>query len=176
MDRNDKHSAPSLECCECLDGLQEYLDGTLEKTRSLQFFLHLRDCSACQAEHDAMQALFGMLDNLPEHEAPADFDAKILASVPYEAYRAMEPIRRERVPVYFEEEFLPALVRSPLARVVGAAVAAGGLVAGQVTSGLETVSLVSLLGLLPEVLVRLQGLGRWATLTARSSGRSGSGS
>ena len=173
MDRNNKHSAPPLECTECLDGLQEYLDGTLEKTRSLQFFLHLRDCAACQVEHDTLQVLYGMLDSLPQHDVPADFDEKILASVPYEAYKAMEPIRRERIPVYFEEEFLPAFVRSPWTRGVGVAVGASGLVAGQLVSGLETISLVSLLGLLPEVLVRLQGLGRRASLAVlKSAGRS----
>jgi anti-sigma factor RsiW len=168
MDRN-KHSKAPLECRECLDGLQEYMDGTLEKTRSLRFFLHLRDCDDCRAEHDRMQALYGLLENLPQHEVPADFDDKILASVPYESYRAMEPIRRERVPVYFEEEFLPAFVRSPMTRMVGGLVAVGGVVAGQAVGGMETVSLFSLLGLLPELLVRLQGLGRWAVLAADRS-------
>jgi anti-sigma factor RsiW len=168
MDRNNKHSEAPLGCRECVDGLQEYLDGSLEKTRSLQFFLHLRECPRCQTEHDAMQALFGILDTLPDHEVPADFDAKILASVPYEAYRAMEPIRRERVPVYLEEEFLPAYVRAPVTRIVGVMVAAGGVAVGR-TLGLETLGVISLLGLVPELLVRLQGVGRRAALAVRRS-------
>ena len=168
MDRNNKHSEAPLGCRECVDGLQDYLDGTLEKTRSLQFFLHLRECPQCQAEHDAMQVLFGMLDSLPDHEVPADFDTRILASVPYEAYRAMEPIRRERVPVYLAEEFLPAYVRSPVTRIVGVAAAIGGVALGRLL-GLEMVSAISLLGLAPELLVRLQGMGRRAALAVRRS-------
>jgi anti-sigma factor RsiW len=169
MDRKNKHSESPLGCQECRDGLQDYLDGTLEKTRSLQFFLHLRDCPACQTEHDNLQALFGMLDALPQHEVPEDFDAKILASVPYEAYRAMEPIRRERVPVYLAEEFLPAVVRAPGTRIAGVSVALVGVVLGQTMDGMSTVSAISLLGLVPEFLVRLQGVGRRAALAVRRS-------
>ena len=169
MDRKNKHSVAPLECRECVDGLQDYLDGTLEKTRSLQFFLHLRDCPQCQEEHDNLQALFGILESLPDHEVPADFDAKILASVPIEAYRAMEPIRRQRVPVYLEEEFLPVVVRSPLIRITGALVAATGVVCGQALGAGELVSAISLLGLVPELLVRLQGVGRRAALAVRRS-------
>ena len=168
MDRKNKQSAP-LGCEDCLDGLQDYLDGTLEKTRSLQFFLHLRECAECQHAHDDMQALFGMLESLPEHEVPADFNAKILASVPYEAYRAMEPIRRERVPVFLEEEFLPAAIRSTVTRILGLGLAVAGIVLGPVTGVLESISLISLLGFLPEALVRLQGVGRWAALAVRRS-------
>ncbi|MBU2500081.1 zf-HC2 domain-containing protein, partial [bacterium] len=36
-----------LSCTACTGTLQEYLDGTLEKTQSLRVFLHLRDCAAC---------------------------------------------------------------------------------------------------------------------------------
>jgi anti-sigma factor RsiW len=171
MDRNNNHSDAPLDCRECVDGLHEYLDGTLEKTRSLQFFLHLRDCSGCQTEHDNLQALFGMLESLPDHEVPADFDAKILASVPYAAYRAMEPIRRERVPVFLEEEFLPAWVRSSMTRLAGVGVALMGVILGQTVEGLSSVAAISLLGLLPELLVRLQGVGRRAALAVlRSEG------
>ena len=169
MDRNNNHSEAPLGCRDCVDGLQDYLDGTLPKTRSLQFFLHLRECSACQAEHDSLQTLFGLLESLPDHEVPAGFDAKILASVPYEAYRAMEPIRRQRVPVFLEEEFLPAFLRSPSTRLAGIGIALVGIISGQFVNGLETVSAISLLGLLPELLVRLQGVGRRAVLAVQRS-------
>lgn len=160
MDRTNNHSESSLGCQECQNGLQEYLDGTLEKAVSLQFFLHLRECQTCQTEHENLQALFGMLDSLPAHEVPADFDDKILASIPLAGYQAMEPIRRQRVAVYLEEEFLPAIVRAPGVRLAGALVAAAGLVAGQTVNGMDSISAVSLLGLVPELLVRLQGVGR----------------
>jgi len=110
------------------------------------------------------------LESLPEVPVPADFDARILSSIPYAAYRAMEPIRRERVPVYLEETFLPATVRSPVVRMAGLAAAAiAG--AGLVTGGLPDWSVaVCALGLVPELLVRLQRLARRARLAQERSG------
>lgn len=169
MDRNRNQSEARLECRDCLEGLQDYLDGTLEKSRSVQFFLHLRDCPGCKAEHDALQAMFSLLDALPQHEVPAGFDDRILASVPYAAYQAMEPIRRERVPVFLEEAFLPAFLRSTVVRVAGAALALAGIAAQQALAAPSLVAGISLLGLVPEFLVRLQGVGRRAALAVRRS-------
>ena len=118
-----------LGCRECCDGLQDYLDGTLGKKYSLQFFLHMRECVGCREEHDRLQGLYEMLKSLPDHQVPEGFDEAILASVPYEAYREMEPIRRERVPVYLEEEFLPAWVRSPVSRLAGLGAALASVLA-----------------------------------------------
>ena len=113
--RNDRHEA-ALSCPDCRLGLQDYLDGTLEKKQSVAVFLHLRECASCRHEHEALRAVFACLDTLPAVEAPADFDAAILASVPYAAYQAMEPLRRERVPVFLEDHFLPAWLRSRVPR------------------------------------------------------------
>ena len=156
-----------LVCDDCWLGLQEYLDGTLEKPESLRFFLHLRECSDCKAEHDRLEGLFGMLDALPDHEVPVDFDNAVLASVPYAAYKAMEPLRRERVPVYLEEAFLPRVVRARLTRLVGvglASVAAALVLRGD---GAAFLPVVIVAGLVPETVVRLQGLGRRALETTR---------
>lgn len=156
-----------LVCDDCRLGLQEYLDGTLEKPESLRFFLHLRECSDCKVEHDRMEGLFGMLEALPDHEVPADFDTAVLASVPYAAYQAMEPLRRERVPVYLEEAFLPRFVRARLTRLVGfgiSAVAAALVLRGD---GAAYLPAIMVAGLVPETLVRLQGLGRRALATTR---------
>ena len=113
-----------LGCHECREGLQDYLDGTLDKQQSLRFFLHLRECPGCQDEHDRLHGLYEMLETLPDHPVPEGLDEAILASVPYEAYRQMEPIRRERIAVFLEEEFLPAWMRSPATRLTGLGVAA----------------------------------------------------
>ncbi len=159
----------SLDCRECADNLQEYVDGTMEKQLSLQFFLHLRDCSDCQEEQEKLTELFQLLGSLPDHEVPADFDGAILASVPYAAYKEMEPIRRERVPVFLEDTFLPAVVRSRVTRLAGlgvAAVSAGLSLAG---TGHEALPFVAVLGVMPELLVRLQGVGRWAVLAGNKS-------
>ena len=159
-----------LGCAGCRAGLQEYLDGTLDKKVSLRIFLHLRDCSDCAAEHVAMQGLFQMLDSLPAQDVPAEFDDAILASVPYAAYRAMEPLRRERVPVYLEEHFLPAAVRAPATRISGAAVsilAVGAAFVMEVPSYWPAIVAV---GLVPELLVRAQGLGRKMIALGRAEG------
>jgi anti-sigma factor RsiW len=162
-DMNDK----SLACAECRGELQEYLDGTLEKTRSVAVFLHLRACADCQREHDRLQALFGLLAALPRHEVPADFDAPILAAVPLAAYRAMEPLRRQRVPVFLEEQALPAFFRARPVRAAGLVIAAatvGAVLAAAAPPGLLAVAGA---GAAPELLVRLQGLARRLTLAVR---------
>jgi hypothetical protein len=106
--------------------------------------------------------MFQMLESLPDHEVPADFDIAVLASVPYAAYQAMEPLRRERVPVFLEEAFLPRFVRSRVTRLAGlglSAVSAALIATGDSTSLLPVLMVT---GLVPEFLVRLQGLGRRA--------------
>lgn len=158
-----------LGCPECRQGLQDYLDGTLEKQRSLLFFLHLRECDSCRAESDQLQHLYDLLQDLPEHPVPEGFDEPILASVPYEAYRAMEPLRRERVPVFLEEEFLPAWIRNPATRWGGIAVAVAGLAAVRWLDVPGAVALICALAVVPEALVLLQGVGRRATLALRRS-------
>jgi len=163
-----KETNQPLECGPCRDSLQEYLDGTLEKTLSLQLFLHLRDCEGCQAEHDQLQSMFQLMDNLPDMPLPANFDDKILASINLEGYRAMENIRRERVPVFLEEAFLPAALRSRVTRFGGVGVSALALVANFTMGGSSYLPLVAVVGLVPELLVRLQGIGRRVVLAGQT--------
>lgn len=167
MDGRDDNQHHDRACTECRGALQEYLDGTLEKTRSLEVFLHLRACAPCQAEHDELQALFGLLGSLPAQPVPAGFDAPILASIPLAAYRAMEPLRRARVPVFLEEEALPALVRAPAVRTVGLVAAAGCAVAVFAGGAPEGLLAVVGAGVLPELLVRLQAVARKVALATR---------
>lgn len=151
-----------LACDDCREGLQEYLDGTLEKPESLRFFLHLRECPGCEVEHDRLEGMFQMLDSLPDHQAPADFDLAVLASVPYAAYQAMEPLRRERVPVFLEEAFLPRFVRSSVTRLAGLGLSAVSTALALAGDGSVVLPVMIVVGLVPETLVRLQGLGRRA--------------
>ena len=167
MEGRRHNNQTPLACGDCRDELQGYLDGTLEKTRSLGVFLHLRGCAACQAEHDEMQALFGLLESLPRQSVPEGFDGPILASVPLAAYRAMEPLRRERVPVFLTEEALPGFVRAPATRGGGLAIAAIVLAAVGLADAPTWLLPAAALGGLPEVLVRVQGLARRATLALR---------
>ena len=160
----------ALDCPECRLALQDYLDGTLEKKRSLSVFLHLRTCAACRVEHEALQDVFARLDGLPALEAPADFDAVVLASVPYAAYRAMEPLRRVRVPVFLEDGFLPVWLRSPVTRAVGGVAAVAAVAASLAAAGPGWLALVPVIGLLPEALVRLQQVGRRLVGERRAEG------
>ncbi len=166
MGRNESNQP--LECGTCRDSLQEYLDGTLEKKTSLQLFLHLRDCEECREQHDQLQSMFQLLDNLPDHQVPTNFDEKVLASVNLQGYRAMESIRRERVPVYLEEAFLPAVIRSRVTRYGGIGVSVLAMVAQLTLGGAPYLPVVAAIGLVPELLVRLQGIGRRAVLSQQT--------
>ena len=148
---------------------QDYLDGTLPKQQSLELFLHMRECEACALRLEEMERLFQMLDSLPSVSVPENFDEKVLSAVPYQAYKEMAHLRRERVPVFLEEEFLPAWVRAVSTRAAGGLLAAATAV-GLVTSWLPDVaSGVVVVGLLPEALVRLQDAARRLTLAAQRS-------
>lgn len=159
--REDLASGDRADACPAFRAdFQAYVDGDLARERSLEVFLHARDCRGCAAELAAVKALFAQLKALPPVTPPADFDARVLASVPYAAYRAMEPLRRDRVPVFLEEDFLPAPLRAPLVRgagVVLAIVSGAGLLSGR-WPDLFVVPLLG--GLLPEAVVRLQRLAR----------------
>lgn len=150
-----------LTCTDCRAQMQDYLDETLPRVESTRVFLHVRECEGCTRELEELKSLFGLLGSLPAVEAPADFDAVILQSVPYEAYRALEPLRRERVPVLLEAEALPGLIRSGVTRVAGLSVAAAAI-AFTATGGLPEApgTVLAVVALLPEGLVRLQQLGR----------------
>ena len=167
MDGRDDNQHRDTACTECSGALQEYLDGTLEKTRSLEVFLHLRACAPCQAEHDELQALFGLLGALPAQPVPEGFDAPVLAAVPLAAYRAMEPLRRARVPVFLEEEALPALVRAPVFRASGLVIAVCSGVAVVAAGAPEGLLAAVGIGVAPEVLVRLQAMARKVALATR---------
>ncbi len=155
-----KQPAPP-ECRQACDRMQDYLDQTLPKRESLAVFLHVRECGGCRAQLETLQALYARLGDLPPLEAPADFDARILAAVPYENYRAMAPLRSPRVPILLEHESLPAWLRSRSVRLVGLLAAAAALTAA--ASGIAEGTAawtVAGVGCLPELSVRLQNLTR----------------
>lgn len=173
---NGKENTPgrkadgALVCRDCRDGLQEYLDGTLDKKQSLRYFLHLRDCPSCQAVHAQLRGMFAMLDDLPQLKVPEDFDDAILASVPYAAYQEMEPLRRERVPVYLEEHFLPQVVRSRVTRLSGLGITVAAAASAVLLDGPTWWPVAAGFGVLPELVVRVQGLGRRMVTLGRAEG------
>jgi anti-sigma factor RsiW len=163
-------SAPHLSCADCQQRLQDYVDGGLAKPESMRIFLHVRECEACTEELTRLEQLVALLEALPEREAPADFDARVLAAVPYDSYRAMAGLRRARVPVFLERDSLPAWVRSPATRI-GGAVIAGLAVAGRVAGIVpDAAFIVAATGLVPELAVQLQALARRTVLAVTQAG------
>ncbi len=160
MSAQHSRQASHLTCAECQQRLQDYLDGVLEKPESMRVFLHVRECEACAEELAGIEQLVAGLEALPERDVPADFDAKVLASVPYEQYRAMAGLRRNRVPVFLEEETLPVWVRARGVRATGAAVA-GLVLVGRVAGLLPDAALIAAVaGMVPETVVALRSIAR----------------
>lgn len=192
MDRKENPADGPLDCTTCRDQMQEYLDGTLDKTAGLSVFLHMRDCADCQSEHDRLVGLFQLLDGLPDHEPPANFDEKILAGINHDGYKAMAGIRRERVPVFLEEESLPAFVRSGATRGAGLVVTMGAVAAqyflhAPVVQSVQSVqsvqnvqivqialSALAVAGVVPELLVRVQRVARKMVLAQERAKDTGS--
>ncbi len=167
MSGKHQDTQPHLSCGQCRDSFQDYLDGDMPKDQSLRVFLHVRECRDCAGELEQWQNLFNHLGSLRAVEPPAGLDARVLAAVPYAAYRDMAPLRRERVPVFLEPTFLPPIVRAARIRIAGGAIAlAAGI--GVATGTVPSPGLVIAgIGVLPEVLVRLQALGRRVALAGR---------
>jgi len=169
MNGDKNPTSRSDGCIQYTGKLQDYVDGTLPKTESMELFLHLRDCSSCQHELAELEQVLEMLNTLPQREVPVDFNSRILASIPYQAYKDMEPIRRDRLPVFLEENFLPATIRSVPTRV------GGGLVSILTTAGLaaswfpDYAFVVAICGIIPEAVVRLQRLARKMSLSGQRS-------
>lgn len=167
MDGRKHDDDVTLVCSDVRDQLQEYLDGTLAKSDSMGIFLHLRGCDGCRVEHERLQVMFSMLDDLPQLPVPDDFDARIIENIPLAAYREMEPLRRERVPVFLEESYLPAWLRDARTRLAGLSVTLVAVVAVVVADLPQPLLGAAVAGAVPEILVRCQGWARQATLAWR---------
>lgn len=167
---SDQHSgqAPHLSCGECVGQLQDYLDDGRERGGSMAVYLHLRACPDCAARFAELESLVSRLEQLPEREVPADFDARVLAQVPYENYRAMAALRAPRVPVFLERESMPVWLRHPVVRGAGLTLALLAVAARLTVLPIDGLLLVAALGAAPEFLVQLQALARTLTRAAGS--------
>lgn len=173
MSDERNRGACKMSCAACRRFLQAYQDDGLPKADSMQIFLHLRACPECAQELDRHKRMVALLETLPHRDPPAGFDDRILAAVPYDAYRAMANLRRPRVPAFLAEESVPGWIRSRAVRWTGASLAALALAGhGAGFWPFETIA-VALAGLIPEVLLRLQGLGRRMVLAAGDARRGG---
>ena len=149
-------------CRQVEERLQAYVDGDLPSREATSVYLHLQECPACAAAERELRALVALLDSLPRPEPPPDFDARVLAAVPLDRYREMAHLRRPRVAVWLEPETLPAWVRSRKVRLAGVLAAAAGAALAVTTN--TGAAWWAVAGVVPELLMRLQALGRrlWA--------------
>jgi anti-sigma factor RsiW len=170
MSAQHSGQAPHLSCAECQDRLQDYIDDALSRPDSMQVYLHVRDCEPCAEALGALEALVERLEGLPARPAPDDFDARVLAAVPYDSYRAMANLRAPRVPVLLDPETLPAWVRHGATRTVGGVVGAGSLAAWLTVMPEPALLVVAGIGLVPELVVRLQMAGRLVVQATRRAG------
>jgi len=152
--------APHLSCSECQERLQDYLDHGLERRESMQVYLHVRECADCAAELATLESLVAQLDGLLERDVPEDFDARILASIPYESYRAMASLRAPRVPVFLEREALPSWLTHPAVRLGGLAVTAAIVAARLGGVAGDPILAIAAMSATPQALVWLQTAAR----------------
>lgn len=103
--------------------VQDYVDGTMSRRDSVHFYLYAQRHPELEAELELYRAISGELDAMPRIEPKDEFDAPILASIPYERYRSA-PRGAERVLLLGDTE-LPLAERLLLSlRRPAAAVAA----------------------------------------------------
>ncbi len=67
-------------CAQVDDWLESYADGDLNANQQLEVEEHLRACSACRAELDAVRSLAFELRSMPTLECPDEVVANVLAS------------------------------------------------------------------------------------------------
>jgi anti-sigma factor RsiW len=173
MSGSHSRKEPHLTCDECRLGLQDYLDGTLERARSMRLFLHLRECPDCEAELEQWQHLVESLESMPARTPPTDLDDRILAAVPYDQYRAMAGLRAPRVPVFLEHEALPAWLRARATQFGGAVVAAAAIGLRAADLAGEPAVAVAVVGLIPAAAVILQAAARRVVLAGRQARQEG---
>jgi anti-sigma factor RsiW len=68
--------------------VQDYVEGTLDAKQALRLHLRAQADPVIAEELARTRAFFAALDAMPREEPPVDFDARVLASVPFEYYRS----------------------------------------------------------------------------------------
>jgi anti-sigma factor RsiW len=59
--------------------LQAFLDGELSQEQRRRLSNHIAGCSSCEARMESMEALYGLIESLPEQRLEADLTPTILA-------------------------------------------------------------------------------------------------
>jgi hypothetical protein len=71
-----------MNCRECQDKLNEYLDGELSAEKAAAIEEHTSQCSQCAEELEGLRQTIDALHDLPRHEAPVDLADEVTGSLP----------------------------------------------------------------------------------------------
>ena len=70
-----------MSCSKMENKILGYIDGRLKESERLEVEKHLAGCSACQLRVNEFRLVSGFLDELPQIEPSAAFDARVRARV-----------------------------------------------------------------------------------------------
>ncbi|AHM55977.1 hypothetical protein EAL2_c06760 [Peptoclostridium acidaminophilum DSM 3953] len=70
-----------MNCRECIENLDLYIDGVLSKAEGKAVESHIGECEACKAEYESLSAIIAGLQSLDEELLPSGFDEKLRASL-----------------------------------------------------------------------------------------------
>ncbi len=73
------------ECGKYDEVIQLYLDGRLPEGERPELERHIESCASCRTEMENYSILFSGLENMPLDEPAADFNAAVLARIPFPA-------------------------------------------------------------------------------------------
>lgn len=77
-----------MSCSGMEKWIMPYVDGRLKQSEQREVEAHLASCSACRLRVNEFRAVSGLLDELPQIEPSAAFDARVRARV------AAEPVKQ----------------------------------------------------------------------------------
>jgi Putative zinc-finger len=77
-----------MSCSRIENQMMPYVDGRLKASEQRAMEAHLETCSACRLRVNEFRAVSGLLDELPQIEPSAAFDARVRARV------AAEPVKQ----------------------------------------------------------------------------------
>ncbi len=77
-----------MSCKRMEERILRYVDGRVKESERREMEEHLAECAACRLRVNEFRAVTGLLDELPQIEPSAAFDARVHARV------AAEPVKQ----------------------------------------------------------------------------------
>lgn len=70
-----------MQCREISDLMMKYFDGSFSEIELEQITRHNKGCKQCDEEFEALKSAIFALEDLPEPEIPAGFEARVMESI-----------------------------------------------------------------------------------------------